>query len=78
MIPADLLILHTSDEKGTCYVETKNLDGETNLKIKSANKDLQVRFHTESELRAIDGEVNCEGPNNAIYNFEGMINLKGQ
>jgi P-type E1-E2 ATPase len=38
MIPADLLILHTSSEKGTAYVETKNLDGETNLKIKQANK----------------------------------------
>ena len=40
MIPADLLILNTSDVKGAAYVETKNLDGETNLKIKSANKEL--------------------------------------
>lgn len=73
MIPADLLILHTSDEKGTCYVETKNLDGETNLKIKSANKEMQQMFDSESALREIDGEINCEGPNNAIYKFEGMI-----
>ena len=35
LIPADLLILHSSDKKGCCYVETKNLDGETNLKIKT-------------------------------------------
>ena len=39
-IPSDLLIMHTSDQKGNCYVETKNLDGETNLKIKTANKEL--------------------------------------
>ena len=38
MIPVDMLILHTSDAKGICYIETKNLDGETNLKTKSANK----------------------------------------
>ena len=34
-IPADLMILATSDQD-TCYIETKNLDGETNLKIKQA------------------------------------------
>ncbi|KAJ3032514.1 hypothetical protein HK097_005212, partial [Rhizophlyctis rosea] len=31
-IPADLVIISTSENDGVCYVETKNLDGETNLK----------------------------------------------
>ena len=33
--PADMMILNTSADN-ICYVETKNLDGETNLKHKAA------------------------------------------
>ena len=37
--PCDMVILNSSLPKGICYVETKNLDGETNLKYKQANKE---------------------------------------
>lgn len=32
--PADLAVLGNGGGKGTCFIETKNLDGETNLKIR--------------------------------------------
>ncbi len=38
--PADLILLKSSAPKNQCFVETKNLDGETNLKHKSAPKQL--------------------------------------
>ncbi|KAJ1933048.1 hypothetical protein FBU59_006166, partial [Linderina macrospora] len=34
--PADMLMLATSADDGSCYVETKNLDGETNLKPRAS------------------------------------------
>ncbi len=38
--PCDLCLLKTSTKKGVAYVETKNLDGETNLKMKFTHKDI--------------------------------------
>lgn len=49
-VPADMVLLHTSDSKGVAYVETKNLDGETNLKIKQANKDIHAFFSSPESL----------------------------
>jgi len=36
--PSDLILLSSALPKGVCYIETKNLDGETNLKYKQANQ----------------------------------------
>jgi phospholipid-translocating ATPase len=33
-LPADIVLIKTSDKNGECFIETKNLDGETNLKSK--------------------------------------------
>ena len=38
--PCDVVIINSSLQKGICYVETKNLDGETNLKHKQAPKQV--------------------------------------
>ena len=38
--PADIIVLKSSNENGQFFVETKNLDGETNLKTKTVPKDL--------------------------------------
>ena len=69
-------MLASSDVNGLCYVETKNLDGETNLKIKKVQTDMQEAFHEEKVLLTVEGEVICEKPNNAIYKFEGAAHIK--
>lgn len=36
--PADIVLLSSSEKAGICYIETKSLDGETNLKHKLSDK----------------------------------------
>lgn len=71
--PADLIILTSSDSKGIAYIETKNLDGETNLKHKIAVKDTQLYFANESKLDNFRAAVKCEDPNPMIYQFNGVF-----
>uniref|UniRef100_A0A8C9MVA7 Phospholipid-transporting ATPase n=1 Tax=Serinus canaria TaxID=9135 RepID=A0A8C9MVA7_SERCA len=60
-----------------CYIETANLDGETNLKIRqglSQTASLQSR----EELMKVSGRIECEGPNRHLYDFTGNLRLDGQ
>ena len=41
-IPCDLVLLTTSDKEGVAYVETSNLDGETNLKSRQCIDHLRL------------------------------------
>ncbi|KAJ1979664.1 phospholipid transporting ATPase, partial [Dimargaris xerosporica] len=71
-VPADLLILATSDPDGLCYVETKNLDGETNLKLRKALPATYAWASLE-ELRTSPLYVDCEAPNTNLYSFKGTM-----
>lgn len=73
--PADMILLTSSEPKGLCYIETKNLDGETNLKHKLAAKDTYNFAADEANLNAFDYSVTCEGPNPRIYVFNGVLTL---
>ncbi|MEW5317788.1 MAG: hypothetical protein WDW38_009057 [Sanguina aurantia] len=54
-IPADLVFLSSDTPEGTCYIETMNLDGETNLKIKRA-PDVTKDFGAQT-LCLVSGQV---------------------
>lgn len=75
--PCDMLMLSSSLPKGVAYVETKNLDGETNLKIKQAAKAVEPLARTEEiALENFNGaQIDCEGPNVFLYKFEGNLKL---
>lgn len=59
-----MILVQSSDAKGVCYIETKNLDGETNLKHKTAVKALHSGLAKVTEYeQVIKGTVVCERPN---------------
>ena len=68
--PSDLVLLRSSEPKNVCLVETKNLDGETNLKHKVAPIALFELFQDHIEMiESLNGMVKCEPPNDKIYSF---------
>lgn len=75
--PADLLLLSSSYEDAVCYVETMNLDGETNLKLKQG---LEVTSSLNEEVKFHDfkAAVKCEDPNANLYSFVGSMDFEGQ
>jgi len=66
-VPADLLLLTSPDPDNLCYVETANLDGETNLKIKycwSGVSSCVGARHASDYQQLVDHcTVGCEAPN---------------
>ena len=55
-----------------CYVETANLDGETNLKIKQALPQTANMLEAK-DLLTLTGRVECELPNKNLYQFTGNL-----
>lgn len=72
IIPADILLLQSSDPNDICYLETANLDGETNLKQREVVKSLNQGQDTFSPGH-FSSFIHCEEPNNKIYQFRGYI-----
>eukprot|EP00606_Chrysophyceae_sp_TOSAG23-5_P000379 GSChrysophyteH2.ASY1.ANO1.183.1 assembled CDS len=78
-IPADMIILCTAEEtgmpaRGQCYVETKQLDGETNLKLRLAMPNTMANVRDDNDLKNLKGAIQMEHPNNLIDAFEGSFN----
>lgn len=77
--PADLILLNSSLPKGLCYIETKDLDGETNLKVKQSEKKLlSLDMSTDLDLlTSMKGAyIECENPNEMLYRFEGTLFIR--
>ncbi|XP_008496299.2 probable phospholipid-transporting ATPase VA [Calypte anna] len=72
IIPADILLLSSSDPDGLCHIETANLDGETNLKQRQVVRSF-LELDSEFDPLKFTSVIECEKPNNDLSRFQGYI-----
>ncbi|XP_039266166.2 phospholipid-transporting ATPase IB-like isoform X2 [Styela clava] len=75
--PADLILMSSSEPQAMCYIETANLDGETNLKIRQGVQQTG-NITTSEELNNFNGKVECEAPNRHLYEFNGNLQIENE
>ncbi|XP_058721859.1 phospholipid-transporting ATPase 1-like [Vicia villosa] len=72
-IPCDIVLLSTSDSTGVAYVQTINLDGESNLKTRYAKMETGLKIQPR-----FNGLIKCEKPNRNIYGFMANMEIDGK
>ncbi|KAJ8129429.1 hypothetical protein O1611_g4200 [Lasiodiplodia mahajangana] len=76
-VPADIVLLHATGENGIAYIDTMDLDGETNLKSRESLRDFK-ECDTIGGLRSIVAEFVVEDPNPDLYHFDGRVAINGK
>ncbi|KAG6867958.1 hypothetical protein C0993_009143 [Termitomyces sp. T159_Od127] len=74
-VPADIVVLSTSDADSMCYLETKNLDGETNLKPRKAVKGT-CTIQSEEDIERASFYLDSEPPHQNLYLYHGVLRYK--
>lgn len=82
-LPCDMVLLSTSDPTGVAYIQTINLDGESNLKTRYAKQETLFKEPENGGTGGFWGRstpfvIRCEQPNRNIYGFMANIEIDGR
>ncbi|KAG7396041.1 hypothetical protein PHYBOEH_002864 [Phytophthora boehmeriae] len=72
-IPADGIILASSEDNGTCFIDTSNLDGEANLKSRQSLKATANLTFDRTSRDKSKYFIKCEQPDQDLYRFAGNM-----
>ncbi|KAE8213447.1 hypothetical protein CF327_g3031 [Tilletia walkeri] len=76
-IPADIVICSTSEEEDSCFIETKNLDGETNLKSRTAVPEL-THLKTPAACARAKFRIDAEPQDVNMYRLNASVFIPEQ
>uniref|UniRef100_A0A1A9WFZ2 Phospholipid-transporting ATPase n=1 Tax=Glossina brevipalpis TaxID=37001 RepID=A0A1A9WFZ2_9MUSC len=71
-VPADILLLRTSDCHGVCYIDTCDLDGETNLKRREVVRGFTDKQNIFTPSKFIS-RIEADAPTTKLYRFHGAL-----
>jgi len=78
-LPADILICSTSEDENVAFVETKNLDGETNLKSRNAVALLtHIRSAEDCVSKHNSFRIDCDRPDTNMYRLNAAVRVGEQ
>ncbi|KAF1805932.1 hypothetical protein V8B55DRAFT_1487212 [Mucor lusitanicus] len=73
-IPADMVLLRTTEESGASFIRTDQLDGETDWKLRLAIPSLQ-RLPSDQDVLDIKGHIYADAPHKDIHSFVGTVSV---
>lgn len=76
-IPADVVILSTSEPTGSIFIKTDQLDGETDWKVRRAIRSTHGLL-TADKFRQINGTITYAPACDDIYDFLGSYSCNGK
>ncbi|KAI1699210.1 cation transport ATPase (P-type) domain-containing protein [Ditylenchus destructor] len=78
-IPADMVIVRSSDPHGAVFVETSNLDGESNLKQRTVLTSCKNFCNKTAKLEPENFrlKISCAQPDSRLNNISGTVTYVG-
>ena len=77
MFPADMVLIHAEDKSGSAtemvFIDTKNLDGETNLKPRTI---LDASVTSQADIAKMRGKIDYDSPNKNLVKWRGELKSK--
>lgn len=71
-VPADMILLKTTERNGSCFVRTDQLDGETDWKLRLAISATQL-IESNEDFFNIEATITAEPPGKDIHSFRGKF-----